>query len=66
MLSAKNVKAKHKEELEALEVIIDKDDGNVEVVNKRMKVVSTLQKIDKFHSSEMAQKAKVKWSIEGD
>ncbi|GJS70212.1 RNA-directed DNA polymerase, eukaryota [Tanacetum coccineum] len=66
MLSAKNVKAKHKEELEALEAIIDKGDGNVEVVNKRMEVVNTLQKIDKFHSSEMAQKAKVKWSIEGD
>nr|GEW37930.1 zinc finger, CCHC-type [Tanacetum cinerariifolium] len=66
MLSAKNVKAKHKEELEALEAIIDKGDGNVEVVNKRMEVVNTLQKIDKLHSSEMAQKAKVKWSIEGD
>nr|GEV58164.1 RNA-directed DNA polymerase, eukaryota, reverse transcriptase zinc-binding domain protein [Tanacetum cinerariifolium] len=31
-----------------------------------MEVVNTLQKIDKFCSSEMAQKAKVKWSIEGD
>ncbi|GKC55783.1 RNA-directed DNA polymerase, eukaryota [Tanacetum coccineum] len=65
-LSAKNVKAKHKDELEALEAIIDKGDGNVEVVNKRMEVVNSLQKIDKIHSSEMAQKAKVKWSIEGD
>nr|GEX42708.1 RNA-directed DNA polymerase, eukaryota [Tanacetum cinerariifolium] len=66
MLSAKNVKAKYKDELEALEVIIDKGDGNVEVVNKRMEVVNTLQKIDKICSSEMAQKAKVKWSIKGD
>nr|GEU45700.1 RNA-directed DNA polymerase, eukaryota, reverse transcriptase zinc-binding domain protein [Tanacetum cinerariifolium] len=66
MLSAKNVKAKYKDELEALEAIIDKGDGNVEVVNKRMEVVNTLQKIDKICSSEMAQKAKVKWSIEGD
>nr|GEX44072.1 RNA-directed DNA polymerase, eukaryota, reverse transcriptase zinc-binding domain protein [Tanacetum cinerariifolium] len=31
MLSAKNVKAKYKDELEALEAIIDKGDGNVEV-----------------------------------
>nr|GEW17485.1 RNA-directed DNA polymerase, eukaryota, reverse transcriptase zinc-binding domain protein [Tanacetum cinerariifolium] len=38
MLSAKNVKAKYKDELEALEAIIDKGDGNVEVVNKRMEV----------------------------
>nr|GEY42474.1 RNA-directed DNA polymerase, eukaryota, reverse transcriptase zinc-binding domain protein [Tanacetum cinerariifolium] len=58
--------AKYKDELEALEAIIDKGDGNVEVVNKRMEVVNTLQKIDKICSSEMAQKAKVKWSIEGD
>nr|GEX73968.1 hydroxycinnamoyl-CoA quinate/shikimate transferase [Tanacetum cinerariifolium] len=58
--------SKYKDELKALEVIIDKGDGNVEVVNKRMEVVNTLQKIDKICSSEMAQKAKVKWSIEGD
>ncbi|GJY77338.1 RNA-directed DNA polymerase, eukaryota, partial [Tanacetum coccineum] len=43
-LSAKNVKAKHKDELEALEAIINKGDGNVEVVNKRMEVVNSLQK----------------------
>nr|GEZ70259.1 RNA-directed DNA polymerase, eukaryota, reverse transcriptase zinc-binding domain protein [Tanacetum cinerariifolium] len=66
MLSVKNVKAKYKDELEALEAIIDKGDGNVDVVNKRMEVVNTLQKIDKICSLEMAQKAKVKWSIEGD
>nr|GEW28691.1 nucleotide-binding alpha-beta plait domain-containing protein [Tanacetum cinerariifolium] len=60
MLSAKNVKAKYKDELEALEAIIDKGDGNVEVVNKRIEVVNTLQKIDKICSSEMVQKAKVK------
>nr|GEZ58307.1 RNA-directed DNA polymerase, eukaryota, reverse transcriptase zinc-binding domain protein [Tanacetum cinerariifolium] len=66
MLSAKNVKAKYKDELEALEAISDKGDGNVEVVNKRMEVVNTLQKIDKICSSKMAQKAKVKWSIEVD
>nr|GEV25731.1 RNA-directed DNA polymerase, eukaryota, reverse transcriptase zinc-binding domain protein [Tanacetum cinerariifolium] len=59
MLSAKNVKVKYKDELEALEAIIDKGDGNVEVVNKRMEVVNTLRKIDKICSSEMAQKAKV-------
>ncbi|GJW42046.1 hypothetical protein Tco_0070845 [Tanacetum coccineum] len=58
MLNMKNVKAKHKEELEALEEIIDKGNGNEVVVNKRMEVVNTLQKIDKIHSFEMAQKAK--------
>nr|GEV92756.1 hypothetical protein [Tanacetum cinerariifolium] len=58
--------SKYKDQLEALEAIIDKGDGNVEVVNKRMEVVNTLQKIDKICLSEMAQKAKVKWSIEED
>ncbi|GJT34327.1 RNA-directed DNA polymerase, eukaryota [Tanacetum coccineum] len=66
MLSVKNVKAKYKEELEALEAIIDRGDGNEEIVNKRTEVVNNIQKFDKIHSSEMAQKAKVKWSIEGD
>nr|GEV76179.1 RNA-directed DNA polymerase, eukaryota [Tanacetum cinerariifolium] len=66
MLSAKNVKAKYKDELEALEAIIDKGDGNVEVVNKRLEVVNTLHKIDKKISSEMAQKANVKRSNERD
>ncbi|GJW39612.1 RNA-directed DNA polymerase, eukaryota [Tanacetum coccineum] len=66
MKNTKYVKAKHKEDLEALEDIIDKGKGNDEVINKRMKVVKTLQDIDKLQSLEMAQKAKVKWSIEGD
>ncbi|GKE87589.1 RNA-directed DNA polymerase, eukaryota, partial [Tanacetum coccineum] len=66
MLSVKNVKAKYKEELEALEAIIDRGDGNEDIVNKRTEVVNNIQKFDKIHSSEMAQKAKVKWSIKGD
>ncbi|GKA61483.1 hypothetical protein Tco_0760890 [Tanacetum coccineum] len=66
MLSVKNVKAKYKEELEALEAIIDRGDGNEEIVNKRTEVVNNIQKFDKIHSLEMTQKAKVKWSIEGD
>nr|GEU50365.1 RNA-directed DNA polymerase, eukaryota, reverse transcriptase zinc-binding domain protein [Tanacetum cinerariifolium] len=65
MLSAKNIKAKYKDELEAMEPIIDKGDGNVKVVNKRMEVVNTLQKIDKICSSEMAQKAKSLLNIRG-
>ncbi|GJZ55372.1 RNA-directed DNA polymerase, eukaryota [Tanacetum coccineum] len=66
MLSVKNIKAKYKEGLEALEAIINRGDGNEEIVNKRTEVVNNIQKLDKIHSSEMAQKAKVKWSIEGD
>nr|GFB41505.1 RNA-directed DNA polymerase, eukaryota, reverse transcriptase zinc-binding domain protein [Tanacetum cinerariifolium] len=65
VLSAKNVKAKYKDELEALEAISDKGDGNVVVVNKRMEVVNTLQKIDKICSSKIAQKAKGGIMVDG-
>nr|GFA34656.1 RNA-directed DNA polymerase, eukaryota [Tanacetum cinerariifolium] len=67
MLSAKNVKEKYKDELEALKAISDKGNGNgnVEVVNKIMEVVNTLQKIDKICSSKMAQKAKSFLNIRG-
>ncbi|GKA71923.1 RNA-directed DNA polymerase, eukaryota [Tanacetum coccineum] len=57
---------RYHEELEALEAIIDRGDGNEEIVNKRTEVVNNIQKFDKIHSSEMVQKAKVKWSIEWD
>nr|GEV97170.1 RNA-directed DNA polymerase, eukaryota [Tanacetum cinerariifolium] len=46
--------------------IQDKGEGNDEVVKKRMDVFKSIQDIDKLHSLEMAQKAKIKWSIEGD
>ncbi|GJW03942.1 RNA-directed DNA polymerase, eukaryota [Tanacetum coccineum] len=36
------------------------------LLTKEREVVNNIQKFDKIHSSEMAQKAKVKWSIEGD
>ncbi|GKB25179.1 RNA-directed DNA polymerase, eukaryota [Tanacetum coccineum] len=66
MKNMKNVKAKHKRDLEALETTIDKGEGTDEVVNARMEVVKSLQNIDKLQVLEMAQKAKVQWSIEGD
>nr|GEV43443.1 RNA-directed DNA polymerase, eukaryota [Tanacetum cinerariifolium] len=55
-----------KAELAELDVVIDKGDGNVEVVNKRMNVVKSLQELEKLQSLEAAQKAKIKWSTEGD
>ncbi|GJT42222.1 RNA-directed DNA polymerase, eukaryota, reverse transcriptase zinc-binding domain protein [Tanacetum coccineum] len=49
-----------------LNVIIDKGDGDDDIVNKRTNVVRTLQDLEKLHSLEMAQKSKIKWAIEGD
>nr|GEW42979.1 RNA-directed DNA polymerase, eukaryota [Tanacetum cinerariifolium] len=40
--------------------------GNEEIAIKRMELVKNLQHIDKLNSLEIAQKAKVKWAIEGD
>nr|GEX88094.1 RNA-directed DNA polymerase, eukaryota, reverse transcriptase zinc-binding domain protein [Tanacetum cinerariifolium] len=52
------------------EVIImgyfDEGNGNEEIIKQRSEIVSKLLHIDKLSSVEMAQKAKVKWSIEGD
>nr|GEY89758.1 RNA-directed DNA polymerase, eukaryota, reverse transcriptase zinc-binding domain protein [Tanacetum cinerariifolium] len=66
MVSSKNRKAKLKDDSKAVDAIIDKGEGNDEVVKKRMGVFKSIQDIDKLHSLEMAQKAKIKWSIKGD
>ncbi|GJW77720.1 RNA-directed DNA polymerase, eukaryota, partial [Tanacetum coccineum] len=66
MLCRKNVKAQCKADLEAVEVIIDSGNGNEEIAIKRTELVKNLQHIDKLNSLEIAQKAKVKWAIEGD
>ncbi|GJZ28672.1 RNA-directed DNA polymerase, eukaryota [Tanacetum coccineum] len=66
MASRKNVKDNYMADLEVVEGIIDNGKGNEEIVLKRADLVKNLQHIDKLNSLEMAQKAKVKWAIEGD
>ncbi|GJT68254.1 hypothetical protein Tco_1019734 [Tanacetum coccineum] len=41
-------------------------DANSDLLNTRMNVVKSLQDLDKLDSLEVAQKAKIKWSIKGD
>ncbi|GJY28721.1 nucleotide-binding alpha-beta plait domain-containing protein [Tanacetum coccineum] len=53
-------KISFKAELAELYAIIDKGEGNVEVVNKRMNVVKSLQELEKLQSLEAAQKEKIK------
>ncbi|GJW98354.1 RNA-directed DNA polymerase, eukaryota [Tanacetum coccineum] len=62
----KSGKAKLKEVLEALDADIDKGNGTADMVTKRSEVVNSLQEIDKIQTMEIAQKAKIKWCIEGD
>nr|GEX99421.1 probable leucine-rich repeat receptor-like protein kinase At5g49770 [Tanacetum cinerariifolium] len=57
---------KLKEELRLVDEAIDKGVGTEEVVNKRVEVLNSLRYIDQMHAMDLAQKAKIKWSIEGE
>ncbi|GJS95051.1 hypothetical protein Tco_0802019 [Tanacetum coccineum] len=56
----------YKEELQALDDAIDKGKGSDDIVNKRMEVLNSMQHFDKIQAMDIAQKAKIKWAIEGD
>ncbi|GJR98447.1 RNA-directed DNA polymerase, eukaryota, partial [Tanacetum coccineum] len=62
----KNVKAQHKKDLEAVDAIIDSGKGVEEDIRKRAEIINNLNRYDKLESMEIAQKAKVKWAVEGD
>nr|GEX45996.1 RNA-directed DNA polymerase, eukaryota [Tanacetum cinerariifolium] len=64
--NVKNVKAHLKIDLEAVDARIDKGHGTADDIKRRRDIVSQLQDIDKLNALEMAQKAKVKWAVEGD
>ncbi|GKA83726.1 RNA-directed DNA polymerase, eukaryota [Tanacetum coccineum] len=49
-----------------IEIDFDKGNGTADMVTKRSEVVNSLQEIDKLQTMEIAQKAKIKWCIEGD
>nr|GEZ50634.1 RNA-directed DNA polymerase, eukaryota, reverse transcriptase zinc-binding domain protein [Tanacetum cinerariifolium] len=53
-------------ELADCDAIIDKGEGENNVLNSRTEVVNLLQEVEKKNSLEAAQKAKIKWAIEGD
>nr|GEZ36727.1 putative RNA-directed DNA polymerase, eukaryota, reverse transcriptase zinc-binding domain protein [Tanacetum cinerariifolium] len=53
-------------ELEDCDAIIDKGEGENNVVNRRSEVVNLLQEVEKKNSLEAAQKGKIEWAIEGD
>ncbi|GKF78852.1 hypothetical protein Tco_0234420, partial [Tanacetum coccineum] len=57
---------KLKADLAKLDVVRDKGEGDEYVVNKRTNVVRSLRELEKLQSVKVAQKAKIKWVIEGD
>ncbi|GKB59428.1 hypothetical protein Tco_0915614, partial [Tanacetum coccineum] len=57
---------KLKADFAELDVVIDKGEGDEDVVNKRTNVVRSLRELEKLQSMEVAQKVKIKCAIEGD
>ncbi|GJZ61623.1 RNA-directed DNA polymerase, eukaryota [Tanacetum coccineum] len=53
-------------ELQVLDADIDNGNGSVEIAYKRMDVINSMLRINKTQAVEVAQKAKIKWSVEGD
>ncbi|GJV96872.1 RNA-directed DNA polymerase, eukaryota, reverse transcriptase zinc-binding domain protein [Tanacetum coccineum] len=55
-----------KEELRSCDEVIDKGDCSNEVVHKRTEILNKIHQENNIQASEIAQKAKIKWAIEGD
>nr|GEV32393.1 RNA-directed DNA polymerase, eukaryota [Tanacetum cinerariifolium] len=62
----RNVKLQHKKDLENVNQILDSRQGDENDVRTRSEIMLKLQKCDEIDSLEMAQKAKIKWAVEGD
>ncbi|GJW48712.1 RNA-directed DNA polymerase, eukaryota [Tanacetum coccineum] len=61
-----NSKAQIKRELEAIDLIIDKGQGNEDVIKSRADIMNQLHNCNKLDSMEATQKDKVKWAVERD
>nr|GEW60390.1 hypothetical protein [Tanacetum cinerariifolium] len=55
-----------KAKLAELDGVIDKGEGSDADGHRRREVVRLIQEVEKVDAMEVAQKAKIKWSIEGD
>nr|GEW02061.1 RNA-directed DNA polymerase, eukaryota, reverse transcriptase zinc-binding domain protein [Tanacetum cinerariifolium] len=55
-----------KEDLAEIDLLLDKGKRDYDILNKRVYVSKSLQDIGKLESMKVAQKAKIKWAIEGD
>nr|GEU64493.1 RNA-directed DNA polymerase, eukaryota, reverse transcriptase zinc-binding domain protein [Tanacetum cinerariifolium] len=58
--------AQYKKDLEAVDLIIDSEQGVEEDIRNRSNIIHKIQDCDKIDSLETVQKAKVKWVVEGD
>nr|GFA51103.1 RNA-directed DNA polymerase, eukaryota [Tanacetum cinerariifolium] len=65
-LNSRGALAKLKEDLRMFDEAIDKGNSPVEMVHKRLETLNKIQLVNNTHMSEVAQKAKIKWVVEGD
>nr|GFB63065.1 RNA-directed DNA polymerase, eukaryota, reverse transcriptase zinc-binding domain protein [Tanacetum cinerariifolium] len=66
MTCRKNVKAMYKKDLEAMDRTLDSGQGAEKKIRYRSDIILKLQQCEEIDSLEMAQKAKIKWAVEGD
>ncbi|GKB18263.1 RNA-directed DNA polymerase, eukaryota [Tanacetum coccineum] len=64
--SVTTAKAQYKNDLVSIDDIIDRGEGDDEVIGKRVDIINKLHDIDNIQSMEMAQKTKIRWAVEGD
>ncbi|GJT23825.1 RNA-directed DNA polymerase, eukaryota, partial [Tanacetum coccineum] len=64
--STKSGKRTLNSELVQIDSKIDRGEGSDSDINRRHEVIRLIQDIEKVDTLEMAQKAKIKWAIEGD
>ncbi|GJV36929.1 RNA-directed DNA polymerase, eukaryota [Tanacetum coccineum] len=55
-----------KKKLVDINFVLDKGEVTSDVLEDRLDTMNSLTKLEKIESLELAQKAKIKWSIEGD
>ncbi|GJX70071.1 RNA-directed DNA polymerase, eukaryota [Tanacetum coccineum] len=55
-----------KKKLADIDSVLDKGEATSDVLEDKLDTMNSLTKLEKMESLELAQKAKIKWSIEGD
>nr|GFB31210.1 RNA-directed DNA polymerase, eukaryota [Tanacetum cinerariifolium] len=58
--------SKLKLDLESIDEIIDRGDGNDEIVCKRSGIINNLNDLSNIQTMEVTQKTKIRWAIEGN
>ncbi|GJZ06780.1 RNA-directed DNA polymerase, eukaryota [Tanacetum coccineum] len=65
MLKASAVRHSAQSRISELDKLIDKGLSNNDIINERISLLKDIHDLDKRHSSDLAQKAKIQWAIEG-